>query len=119
ASLCSRMTAIEAASRPSSTGLAQAVLDPYVNAIHVSLLREKQLNPADAETLARLGWNPQTVRALGEKLLADGPDALKPAEILVVLASADVMIWLHHQAWLRRPEALAPWWQHAILTYAR
>ncbi|MFZ2640955.1 MAG: glucans biosynthesis glucosyltransferase MdoH [Verrucomicrobiia bacterium] len=118
ASLCSRMTAIEAASRPSSTGLAQAVLDPYVNAIHVSLLREKQLNPADAETLARLGWNQETVRALDEKLLADGPGALKPAEILVVLASANVMIWLHHQAWLRRPEALAPWWQHAILTYA-
>ena len=26
-------------------GLAEAVLDPYVNAVHVSLLREKQLNP--------------------------------------------------------------------------
>ena len=26
-------------------GLAEAVLDPYVNAIHVSLLREKQFNP--------------------------------------------------------------------------
>ena len=95
------------------------MLDPYVNAIHVSLLREKQLNPAYAEALASLGWDQQTVRTLGQKLLADGPDALKPAEILVILANADAMIWLHHQAWLRRPEALASWWQHAILTYAR
>src|ERR1039458_7873269 len=36
-------------------GLAEAVLDPYVNAIHVSLLREKQLNPVYAEQLAGLG----------------------------------------------------------------
>jgi len=32
-------------------GLAEAVLDPYVNAIHVSLLREKKLNPIYAEQL--------------------------------------------------------------------
>ena len=41
--------------RGAHAGLADAVLDPYVNAIHVSLLREKQLNPIYAEQLTRLG----------------------------------------------------------------
>ena len=50
-------------------GLADAVLDPYVNAIHVSLLREKQLNPSYAEQFVRLGTGTDEVRALGEKLL--------------------------------------------------
>ena len=51
-------------------GLAEAVLDPYVNAIHVSLLREKQLNPIYAEQLSKLGAGSETVVALGEKLLS-------------------------------------------------
>ena len=36
-------------------GLAEAVLDPYVNAIHVTLLREKQFNPVYAEQFAAHG----------------------------------------------------------------
>ncbi len=36
-------------------GLAEVVLDPYVNAIHVTLLREKQLNPVYAEQFAGAG----------------------------------------------------------------
>ena len=58
-------------------GLAEAVLDPYVNAVHVTLLREKQLNPVYAEHFARLGAGSDAVRELGEKLLAGGPDKLK------------------------------------------
>src|SRR5258708_39680599 len=87
--------------RPQGSGLAEAVLDPYVNAIHVSLLREKRLNPEYKEALARLGVGRPEVRALGEKLLAAGPDALKQKEKLLVLSDADAMPWLHHQAWLR------------------
>ena len=69
-------------------GLAEAVLDPYVNAIHVSLLREKQLNPVYAEQLAKLGVGREEVRALGEKLLAEGPAQLTPAERLLIMADA-------------------------------
>ena len=54
-------------------GLAEAVLDPYVNAIHVSLLREKQLNPVYAEQLARLGVGSGEVRALGRETAGHGP----------------------------------------------
>jgi membrane glycosyltransferase len=109
----------ETAASPPNSGIAEAVLDPYVNAIHVSLLREKRLNPVYAETLARLGVGRPEVRTLGEKLLAEGADALKLQEKLLVLSDADTMLWLHRQAWLRPGETLAPWWHTMIRYYAR
>jgi membrane glycosyltransferase len=98
-------------------GLAEAVLDPYVNAIHVSLLREKQLNPVYAEQLAALGVGSPEVRALGEKLLTAGPDKLTPAERLLIMADEGTMVWLYHEAWLR--QSLAPWWKASIREYSR
>jgi membrane glycosyltransferase len=100
-------------------GLAEAVLDPYVNAIHVSLLREKQLNPVYADQLSKLGVGGDSVLALGEKLLAEGPDKLSNAERLLLLADQRVMVWLHQQSWQRPGETLAPWWRAAILEYSR
>ncbi len=100
-------------------GIAEAVLDPYVNAIHVSLLREKQLNPAYAEQFAQLGVGSEKVQILGEKLLANGPDKLSDADQLLVLADQRVMVWLHQQAWLRAGETLAPWWRAAIQNFSR
>jgi membrane glycosyltransferase len=109
----------ETAPRPPNSGLAEAVVDPYVNAIHVSLLREKRLNPEYNENLANLGVGQPQVRILGEKLLAEGPDALKPEEKLLVLSDAEGMSWLHRQVWIRPGETLAPWWQTTIRQYAR
>jgi membrane glycosyltransferase len=100
-------------------GLAEAVLDPYVNAIHVTLLREKQLNPVYAEQLAGMGVGSPKVRALGEKLLAEGPDKLTPDERLLIVSDAQIMVWLHHEAWLRPGESLAPWWRASIRGYSR
>jgi membrane glycosyltransferase len=105
--------------RPPHTGLAEAVLDPYVNAVHVSLLREKQLNPVYAEQLAALGVGSPQVRVLGEKLLAAGPDKLTPAERLLIMADERTLVWLHHEAWLRTGESLAPWWRASIREYSR
>jgi membrane glycosyltransferase len=99
-------------------GLAAAVLDPYVNAVHVTLLREKQLNPVYAEHFAKLGVGTDAVRELGEKLLAGGPEKLKPSERLVVMADQRVMVWLHQQAWLRPEEKLAPWWKAMIREFS-
>jgi membrane glycosyltransferase len=109
----------EFAPKPANSGLAEAVLDPYVNAIHVTLLREKKLNPDYAEALAKLGVGTPEVHRLAEKLLADGPDKLTAPEKLLVLSDEAEMLWLHHQAWLRPAESLAAWWQPAIRQYAR
>jgi membrane glycosyltransferase len=99
-------------------GLAEAVLDPYVNAIHVSLLREKRLNPTYAEQLSKLGAGSEQVGALGEKLLAEGPDKLTQPERMAVMADQRVMVWLHQQAWLRPDEKLAPWWKAMIREFS-
>jgi membrane glycosyltransferase len=118
-----RMAAIMADSSfpkpPHDSGLTEIVLDPYVNAIHVSLLNEKKLNPNYAEALARLGVGKPEVRVLGEKLLLEGPDALKPREKVLVMSDDDTLPWLHRQVWLRSGETLAPWWRSAIRQYAR
>jgi membrane glycosyltransferase len=100
-------------------GLARAVLDPYVNAIHVTLLREKKLNPVYAEQFERLGSGTEAVRLLGEKLLAEGPDKLKPTERMFVMADQRVMVWLHQQAWVRPEEKLAPWWKAMIREFSQ
>jgi membrane glycosyltransferase len=100
-------------------GLAEAILDPYVNAIHVSLLREKQLNPVYAEQFSQFGVGGEPVQALGEKLLAEGPDKLTEPERMLVMADQRLMVWLHQQAWQRSGESLAPWWRAAILEFSR
>ena len=103
----------------SHAGLAIAVLDPYVNAVHVSLLREKQLNPVYAEHFRRLGVGSEALRDLGEKLLAGGPEKLQPSERMQILADEGVMAWLHRQAWLRPEEKLAPWWKAMIREFSQ
>ena len=123
AALRARMATLEesgqTAARAADSGLADAVLDPYVNAIHVSLLREKRQNPAYAQALADLGAGRPEVRSLGEKLLTDGPDFLQRKEKLLILSDAEVLPWLHRQAWLRPSGTLARWWQEQIRQYAR
>jgi membrane glycosyltransferase len=100
------------------SGLAEVVLDPYINAIHVSLLRETKFNPDYAEALARLGTGQPEVRALGEKLLCEGPDTLKAQQKILLMSDAETLSWLHRQIWLRPGQSLAAWWQAAIRTYA-
>jgi membrane glycosyltransferase len=121
-SLRSRMKIHELTESKSSIqphhGLAKAVLDPYVNAIHVTLLREKKLNPVYAEQLTRLGAGGEAVRELGEKLLAAGPEKLAASERLAVMADQGVMVWLHQQAWVRPEEKLAPWWKTMIREFS-
>ena len=109
----------ETAVRPTNSGLADAVLNPYVNAVHVSLLRENRLNPAYAETLAKMGVGGDAIRALGEKLLAAGPDSLTPQQKLLVLSDANTMSWLHRHVWLRPSETFSPWWQQALRSTGR
>ena len=59
------------------------------------------------------------VQALGEKLLAEGPDKLTAAERMLVMADQRVMVWLHQQTWQRPGESLAAWWRGAILEFSR
>jgi hypothetical protein len=51
--------------------------------------------------------------------LGKGPEALTKAEKMLVLSDADIVPWLHRQAWVRPTKTLAEWWQTAISKYAR
>jgi len=99
-----------AAVRPHG-GLCEAVLDPYVNAIHVTLLREKQANPENTSAFESMGVGTQAIRIVAERLLMEGPAPLKPGECLSILSDPDAMLWLHREVWTRPPEALAPCWR--------
>jgi membrane glycosyltransferase len=89
-------------------GLLQAVLDPYVNAVHVSLLRTKDdAPPAHAERFA----------GLRATLLREGPAALAPRDRLALLMDLDSMNALHAELWASPAAELAPWWQLALQHY--
>jgi membrane glycosyltransferase len=89
-------------------GLLQAVLDPYVNAVHVSLLRVKDDPPPASE--ARFD-------ALRDTLLRAGPGALAPRERLALLMDLDSMNALHSEVWARPAADLAQWWRLALQHY--
>jgi membrane glycosyltransferase len=117
--MAERRAAGETAPRPRDSGMAAAVLDPYVNALHASLLRENRLNPVYARVLAEMGVGGPEVPRLRERLLAEGPEKLQRREKLLILSDAESLPWLHRQVWLRPAGTLAPWWQAAARQYAR
>ncbi|MDI1251157.1 MAG: glucans biosynthesis glucosyltransferase MdoH [Lacunisphaera sp.] len=88
-------------------GLLQAVLDPYVNAAHVSLLRQRQGSLAVRTYFV----------GLRKKLLAEGPARLTHREKMALLLDADSMIWLHEQLWKQPAENLSEWWRLAMRQY--
>ncbi|MBL9215853.1 MAG: glucans biosynthesis glucosyltransferase MdoH [Opitutaceae bacterium] len=88
-------------------GLLQAVLDPYINAVHVSLLRQRSGSHAVRSYFFELR----------RRLLADGPARLTSREKLALLLDAESMIWLHEQLWKLPPTQLAEWWRLAVRQY--
>jgi membrane glycosyltransferase len=89
-------------------GLMQAVLDPYVNAVHVSLLRQRR---AGSHAVRRYFVE------LRRRLLAEGPDQLTGREKMALLLDAEAMNWLHEQLWKQPAEKLSPWWRLAMRQY--
>ena len=109
----------EVAAQAKHFGIVRAVLDPYINAIHVSLLREKRFSPHYTEIFRRLDLSRADIRELGERLLTKGPDALNPGEELKLLCDAEIMSWAHQQVWLRPDKDLAPAWMSEIRAFSQ
>lgn len=103
---------------PESRGegrLVRAVIDPYVNAVHVTLLREKALNPEYARELESVSRSVGGIEELRERLLKEGPGALSAAENLALLSDTESMTWLHSQVWIRPAESLHGSWHRYFL----
>jgi membrane glycosyltransferase len=88
-------------------GLLQAVLDPYVNAMHVALLRQRKQTDEARE------WFSQ----LRTRLLRDGPGRFTLKEKMALLMDAESMITLHRDLWSCPGEDLAEWWRLAMRQY--
>ena len=89
-------------------GLLQAVLDPYINAIHVSLLRQRK----EASLRTR-----EYLALLSDRLLLDGPFALPPSEKKTLLWDAEAMLSMHQKLWSSPSSHLHEWWQAAFRQY--
>jgi membrane glycosyltransferase len=91
-------------------GLAQVILDPRLNAIHVSLLPERQQTPLSTH---------ERLKEIGEKLLRQGPQTLPPQEKKILLWDADAMLALHRALWEGPTTRWHQWWQDAFRKYLK
>lgn len=88
-------------------GLLQAVLDPYINAVHVAMLRQRRPSEESRDWFS----------LLRHRLLSEGPSQLSQKETLALLLDAESMIWLHEELWKQPSSALAEWWRLAMRQY--
>jgi membrane glycosyltransferase len=88
-------------------GLMQAVLDPYINAMHVALLRQRRPSAGAREWFAKLQI----------RLLREGPGRFTLKEKMALLLDPQSMIRLHRELWSLPSENLAEWWRLAMRQY--
>jgi membrane glycosyltransferase len=88
-------------------GLMQAVLDPYINAMHVALLRQRRTSAVAREWFAKLQ----------ARLLREGPGKFTNKEKMALLLDPQSMIRLHRELWSLPSDSLAEWWRLAMRQY--
>jgi membrane glycosyltransferase len=88
-------------------GLLQAVLDPYINAVHVSLLRQRKPSDESRDYFSQIR----------SRLLREGPAEFTTKEKMALLLDAESMMWLHRELWRLPSSALAEWWRLAVRQY--
>jgi len=99
---------------PKSAGIYLAILDPYLNALHICLLKEKFLNPIYAQQMAELGIGQPSIQTLATRLMREGPDNLSREEKLLILSDPDALNRLHQEIWLCVTQPLHKSWTEFI-----
>jgi membrane glycosyltransferase len=80
----------------------QALVCPYVQAVHLSLVRQRDSDADDEPDPAQMQRR--------EQLLRDGPHALSVRERLRLLWDTEAVYWLHQELWARPDRELHPSW---------
>jgi membrane glycosyltransferase len=88
-------------------GLVQACLDPYVNGLHVSLLRRRKSPHHSREYF----------KYLSHKLITQGPNALTSRELSAVMYDPDTVTQLHYDLWSSSEDQMSSFWKLAIRQY--
>jgi membrane glycosyltransferase len=91
------------ASTLSRRGFVAAVVDPYVNGVHNSLLEPEEIS--------------QKLELMAQRCLAEGPEELEAAELSELMYSNAAMLLMHRRVWLQVAEGMHPVWQRAIDSY--
>ncbi|NQX02179.1 hypothetical protein HQ447_16090, partial [bacterium] len=86
-------------------GIVAAVVDPYVNGVHVSLLDQSEITANDEH--------------LAERCLSEGPAGLSKNELTDLLYLAPAMLLMHRAVWLRPAEGMHEVWTQAVESYRR
>ncbi len=86
-------------------GVIAAVVDPYVNGVHVSLLEPSELT--------------ETEEAMVERCLTQGPTGLSKDEMIELMYLAPGMLALHRAVWLRPAEGIHSTWTQAVESYRK
>ncbi|MGL4398480.1 MAG: glucans biosynthesis glucosyltransferase MdoH [Luteolibacter sp.] len=86
-------------------GIVAAIVDPYVNGVHVSLLDQGEITPAD--------------ESLAERCLSEGPAGLTKNELSELLYLSPAMLMMHRAVWLRPAEGIHDVWTQAVESYRR
>jgi membrane glycosyltransferase len=79
----------------------QALLSPYVQAVHLSLVRQGTSGN---------GVPIQFLATLRERLIREGPQALNTKEKSRLLWDGETVFWLHQELWSRPASELHPSW---------
>ena len=79
----------------------QALLNPYVKAVHLSMVRQGSHNSVTPS---------RSLTALRERLIKEGPRGLTPKEKQRLLWDGDSVFWLHQQLWSRPAAQMHPGW---------
>jgi len=88
-------------------GLMQVFLDPYVNGLHVSLLRRRRTIDVSRGYLDEIG----------HRLITQGPQTLNAQELKAMMHDTDTVMNLHYRLWSSADDELAPFWSTAIRQY--
>jgi membrane glycosyltransferase len=82
----------------------QAFLCPYIQAVHLSMVRQRSSSRGANKTAPSLA-------KLRDRLIEKGPAALERKEILRLLWDAETIFWLHKELWSRPDEMLHASWK--------
>lgn len=93
------------AAHPARFGVIAAVVDPYVNGVHVSLLEYSEMS--------------EIVQSLAERCLTLGPTGISKNELSELLYLAPAMLMMHRAVWLRSVEGIDSVWTNAVESYRR
>ena len=104
------LDAVETESKQVAPVWTQALVCPYVQAVHLSLVRLRESDDEEPD--------PAEVKR-NDQLLRDGPDVLKPRERVRLLWDAEAVYDLHQELWTRPERDLHPIWQAAQREAAR